>query len=88
MSYNNLTQDEKRSLLVNAIAFNRACDFMASESGEDSLMLKELLMSDAQDMVLSLSDEQIDSIITQIQDGLNNKSNRISVNLVRVEIKE
>lgn len=88
MSYNDLNQFEKRSLLVNAVAFNRACDFMASESGEDAMLIKELIMADARDMVLSLSNDRIDSIIVQIQNGLDNESDRISVNLVRVEIKE
>lgn len=71
MSYNDLTQNEKRSLLLNAMGFNRACALLACALKADLDNIESALAEDTLRKISKMSDDEINFIINKIQQTMD-----------------
>lgn len=71
MSFNDLTQTEKRSILIATFAMNRACEAIAKTLKKDEMEVKYNISLNAGVTVMQLSDVEVNAIIEQIQQSEN-----------------
>lgn len=67
MNYCDLDRDRKQELLINAYAFGLACKNLAGVTGFDLELISQELHTAASTVVHSLSDEEVNRLIADIE---------------------